>query len=340
MVKKKKRSKIAVIGAGSWGIALGNVLYENDYNITLWEYDSSEAKNLIKTRKFKSLRGYKIPDDIKITNSLDEAVIDAKYIVVSVPSATIKSVARQLSEVKIGKDVLVISTIKGLEKKTLKRASEVLQDEIGGEINIAVLSGPSHAEEVVKRVPTAVVCAGVNRAVNSKIQKVFSNVYFRVYSSSDIKGVEFGGAFKNVIAIASGISKGLGMGDNTVAALITRGNAEIRQLGVKLGAKEETFNGLSGIGDLIVTCFSEHSRNFRFGRYMGVGLTFEEAFNKIETTVEGISTAKSVYKLARINDIQMPVCDTVYRILFNGKSPAESWMELMKRPLKSEYFEN
>ncbi|MDA3792297.1 MAG: NAD(P)-dependent glycerol-3-phosphate dehydrogenase [Elusimicrobia bacterium] len=336
---KTKQYKIAVLGAGSWGITLGDVLYNNGHNVALWEFDPVQAEKLKKNRKFVSLKGYSIPQDIKITSDMTEAVRGVRYIIVSVPSAAIGSVAGQLGKLKPLKSQTVISTVKGFENKTLNRPSEVLRNNLGKREHIVVLSGPSHAEEVVKNVPTAVVVASVSEKAAKEVQNLFSNVYFRAYTSGDIKGVELGGALKNVVAVASGISNGLKMGDNTKAALITRGVAEMIRLGLELGAKKSTFNGLSGIGDLIVTCFSEHSRNFRFGRFIGQGLTMKEALSKMDTAVEGAGTAKSCRELAKKYNVKMPVCNTVYEILYKGKDPEKAWKELMNRPIKSEGLE-
>lgn len=339
MATKKDQYRIAVLGAGSWGITLSNLLYENNNKITLWEFDPRQAAKLERNRSFFALKDFRIPEEINITDSLEEATYSSDYIVVSVPSSVINSVAGNLSKLKINTSTTIISTIKGFEQKSLKRPSEILRDYLGMNIHIAVLSGPSHAEEVIKRIPTAVVIASVNENINIELQKLFSNLYFRTYTSFDIKGVELGGALKNIIAIASGTASGLKMGDNTKAALITRGNAEITRLGVVLGAKRDTFNGLSGIGDLIVTCFSQYSRNFRFGKYIGEGDSFNEALQKVKTTVEGVYTTKSCYKLAKKLKVQMPVCNIVYEMLYKGKPADTAWKELMLRPLKSENIE-
>ena len=333
---KKKKSKIAVLGAGSWGITLGNLLHQNGNEITLWEFNHRQAERLKRNRSFISLNDFKIPHNIKITNSLPDAVDSADYVLLAVPSTAVETVAKELSKIKVKRATTIISAVKGFDQRTLKRPTQVLRDHLGRGIHIAVISGPSHAEEVIKNIPTAVVVASVDFRTRLKVQRLFSNLYFRVYTSSDIVGVELSGTLKNVIAIASGIASGGGMGDNTRAALITRGNMEITSLGVRMGARRNTFNGLSGIGDLIVTCFSEHSRNFRFGRYIGLGLNFQQALNKMETTVEGIATTRSVHKLSKIHKVRMPVCEMVYKILFKNKAVDEAWRELMLRPLRSE----
>jgi len=333
---KKDRFNITVLGAGSWGITLGNLLYENGHKVKLWEFNPEQALKLQKERTFVSLKGFKLPEEIGITSSIEEAVTGADYVIAAVPSSSIEDVAKSLTKISIPASVKFVSAVKGFGKKTLQRPSQILRESLGKKNHIAVLSGPSHAEEVINKVPTAVVCASSNEKVSRDVQKLFSNVYFRVYTSTDLTGVELGGALKNVIAIASGIATGLGMGDNTKAALITRGAVEMNRLGSRMGARKNTFNGLSGIGDLIVTCFSEHSRNFKFGFMIGEGLGFDEAFAKMETTVEGIDTARSVMKLSKKYDTHMPVCEKVYQVLFNKKSSKEAWKELMLRPLKSE----
>ncbi|MGM0441246.1 MAG: NAD(P)H-dependent glycerol-3-phosphate dehydrogenase [Elusimicrobiota bacterium] len=337
MVKKKNQYKIAVLGAGSWGITLANVLNDNKHRVDLWEFDSVQAKNLKKKRQFISLGDFSIPQRVNITNNLIKAVENKDFIVVSVPSGAVNEVAIQLGKVKDKLPHKIISTVKGFDPDSLQRPSQILRKYLGKKFHITVLSGPSHAEEVVNKTPTTVVAGSVDKTSRKKVQKLFSNIYFRVYTSEDIKGVELGGALKNVIAIGSGITKGLEMGDNTRAALITRGNAEITRLGTVLGARKHTFNGLSGIGDLIVTCFSEHSRNFRFGYFIGEGVSVKEALNKVNTTVEGFKTAKSCFKLSKKYNIKMPVSKNIYQILYKEKSAQKAWRDLMSRPLKKEH---
>ncbi len=339
MVKKKDQYKIAVLGAGSWGITLANILNDNHHEVKLWEFNKEQAEKLKSQRKFVSLNNYSLPPAIKITNNLSKAVAGKDFMIVSVPSDAVEGVSRKLSNIKEILPRVIVSTVKGFDPESLERPSQILRKHLGKKFHITVLSGPSHAEEVVHKTPTTVVGASVDKKTRRQVQKLFSNIYFRVYSSKDIKGVELGGALKNVIAIGSGITKGLGMGDNTRAALITRGNAEIIRLGVTLGAQKHTFNGLSGIGDLIVTCFSEHSRNFKFGRLIGKGYAVEEALSKVKTTVEGLKTAKSCYKLSKKYNIKMPVSENIYQILYNGKPAQKAWRDLMNRPLKEEHQE-
>jgi glycerol-3-phosphate dehydrogenase (NAD(P)+) len=338
MEKKKDQYKIAVLGAGSWGITLGNVLYQNGNPVVLWEFDKKQAKKLEAERSFRTLGNYRIPENIVITSSLKEAVHTSDIIILAVPSSALSYVAGRLSRYSASKDTVFVSAVKGFDQKTLKRPSEVLRASLGKNAQISVLSGPSHAEEVIREIPTAVVISSVKKDLNLMLQNIFSNVYLRVYTSLDIKGVELGGALKNIIAVASGIASGLGLGDNTRAALITRGNSEIMRLGVKMGAKRITFSGLSGIGDLIVTCFSEHSRNYRFGKLIGKGVNFEDAQRKIGTTVEGAYTVKSCMKLAEQYEVQMPVCSAVFQMLYKGTPAVKAQRELMLRPLKSEDF--
>ncbi|NLB35071.1 MAG: NAD(P)-dependent glycerol-3-phosphate dehydrogenase, partial [Elusimicrobia bacterium] len=269
-------------------------------------------------------------------DSLNDAVEDADMIVVSVPSVAIASTAELLKNAEFSDETIIVSTVKGFETVSLNRPTQLLEKELNGRGRIGVLSGPSHAEEVVNQIPTAIVAASTDTETRCLVQRKFSNIYFRVYTSSDLIGVELGGALKNVIAIASGIVAGSGLGDNTRAALIARGNTEITRLGIAMGASSDTFSGLSGIGDLIVTCFSEHSRNFRFGKYLGSGHTFEDALAKMKTTVEGINTAKCVDRLAEKYQVSMPLCNKISEMLFDNKSVSDAWKELMLRPLKSE----
>ncbi len=339
MAKKKDQFKIAVLGAGSWGITLAYLLKEKGNEVRLWEFDPRQSKMLDKKRCFSPLKNFVIPSEIKISSSLKKTIEGSNFLVIAVPSKALKSTVMKIKKIKETIPPLLISAVKGFDYATLKRPTEILREELGRSFHICVLSGPSHAEEVIRKMPTAIVSASANRQAARQVQKLFFTDYFRVYTSDDIKGVELGGALKNVIAVASGITSGLGLGDNTRAALITRGNSEIKQLGTKMGARHKTFNGLSGMGDLIVTCFSMHSRNYRFGRYIGEGMSFSEAEKKVGTTAEGIYTVKSCIKLSKKYNIPMPVCAKVYDILYKGKNPAEATEELMTRPLKSEYPE-
>ncbi len=339
MAKKKDRFKIAVLGAGSWGITLAYLLHCKGNEVRMWEFDSRQSKILDKKRIFPPLKNFIIPGEIEISSSLKTTIEGADFLVIAIPSKAFKKTVEKIKKIKESVPRLIISAVKGFDYASLKRPTEILREELGKGFHISVLSGPSHAEEVIKRMPTAIVAASSNPKTARQVQELFFTDYFRVYTSDDIKGVELGGALKNVIAVASGITAGLGLGDNTRAALITRGNSEIKQLGIKMGARHKTFNGLSGIGDLIVTCFSMHSRNYRFGKFIGEGMSFSEAEKKVGTTAEGIYTVRSCVKLSSKYDVPMPVCKKVYDVLYRGKNPAEATGELMTRPLKSEYPE-
>ncbi|MGM0567602.1 MAG: NAD(P)H-dependent glycerol-3-phosphate dehydrogenase, partial [Elusimicrobiota bacterium] len=329
MAEKKDRYNIAVLGAGSWGITLAKLLYEKGHKVNLWEYSLSQSRKLDKERRFPPLGNYIIPRGIKITSSLGQSLNSSDYALLVVPSKALRSTCLEMQKLKKVLPPVIISAVKGFDYESLKSPTQMLRAHLGKRVHLSVLSGPSHAEEVIKKVPTAVVSASSNIETAAEVQKLFSNDYFRVYTSSDVRGVELGGALKNVIAIASGVTRGLGLGDNTRAALITRGNNEIKSIGIKMGARQVTFNGLSGIGDLIVTCFSEHSRNYRFGKYLGEGKSFEQAKKKVSATVEGADTVKSCIKLSSIYRVPMPLCKAVYEILYKGKDPAVASRELM-----------
>ncbi len=327
--------RVSILGAGGWGTTLAILLSERNNDVTLWEYFPDYAKVLGKKREnIKFLKGVKIPRKIKITNKLDEAVEGSGIIVIAVPSHTTRALYSKIKKLNYRKKVFVIAA-KGIERKTLLTMSGVIKEMLGG-VKHAVISGPSHAEEVARKVPTTVAVASDDYGLAEKIQEMFFTNYFRVYANSDVTGVELGGGLKNVIAIAAGIIDGLGAGDNTKAALITRGLAEIRRLGVKMGAAGGTFSGLSGMGDLIVTCASKHSRNRRVGEMLGKGKKLNEILAKMEMVAEGVKTAESAYRLSKKHRIDMPITTEVYRVLYRDKSPYDSIRDLMKRSLKSE----
>ncbi len=329
---------ITVLGAGSWGIALAMQANINNHNVTLWEINKEAAKILDETREEKNkLPSIKIPKEISITSDIKTAVTDVDLIVVVVPSQFIRSTSKLLAGVLFSAKKIVVAT-KGIEFGTSFRMSEVLKDEVSfaTDENIAVLSGPSHAEEVVKSLPTTVVSASKNLKLAQEIQKAFSSNTFRVYTNSDITGVELGAALKNVIAVAAGISDGLGFGDNAKAALMTRGIVEIGRLGEMLNAKSSTFLGLAGIGDLIVTCSSRHSRNRKLGEQIGKGLSLDEALKNMVMVAEGVETSKSAYELSQKFNVETPIIEQVYNILFKNKDPREAVSELMVRSFKNE----
>jgi|WetSurMetagenome_2_1015567.scaffolds.fasta_scaffold88006_1 glycerol-3-phosphate dehydrogenase (NAD(P)+) len=330
--------KIAVLGAGGWGTTLAILLHRNGYNVTLWEYNLEYANTLAEYREnFYYLPKIKIPRQIKITNDLEYAVSDKNIILVTTPTQFIRNNLKSIENYKF-KDEIIVSAAKGIENNSLMLVSDIILDVFkhSKKEKIVSLSGPSHAEEVSRRIPTAVVSASINKKTAELIQKVFSNNYFRVYSSTDLVGTEIGGALKNVIAIASGIAVGANFGDNTIAALMTRGINEIMKLGLLLQAKRETFYGLSGIGDLIVTCSSPHSRNRYVGEQIGSGKKLGVILKEMKMVAEGVATTKSAYELSKKYKIEMPIVEEVYSILFNGRSPHIATMKLMQRNLKSE----
>jgi glycerol-3-phosphate dehydrogenase (NAD(P)+) len=337
-VGQAETKKVAVLGAGGWGIALGCLLLDANCVPVLWEIDSSAAHRLLTTRELpEKLPGVRIPERIEITDDLAQAVGAAAAVCVVVPSHTVRSVAERLSRLEI-KLPLVINFSKGLEVPSLLRLSEVLEHELGGvyDERVVTVSGPSHAEEVARRIPTAVVAASPSDDAAVRVQEMFSTEYFRVYTNADIVGVELGGALKNVIAIAAGIVDGLGLGDNTKGALLTRGMAEITRLGERLGARGATFGGLSGIGDLITTCTSRHSRNRFVGEQIGKGRLLHDILSEMAMVAEGVKTTEAAVRLAEQYGVEMPIADQVHRVLFEGKRPAVALADLMRRDLKPE----
>lgn len=331
--------KISILGAGGWGTALSIVLNRNKHNVTLWEYNPEYAHTLKEYREnFYYLRGIKIPDRIKISNDIEQAADYADMLIVSTPVQFIRKVLGQIS-LKDLRDKLILSVAKGIENKTLLTVSGIIKDVLkkADVKKFAVLSGPSHAEEVARNIPTALSAAAYDMKIARLVQSVFSNRHFRVYRSSDVLGVELGGALKNVIAIAAGISDGAGFGDNTKAAIMTRGIREITRLGVKMGAEEKTFMGLSGIGDLIVTCMSKLSRNRYVGEQIGKGKKLKQVLSEMKMVAEGVATTKSVHELAAKLKVELPITEQVYKMLFENKNPHLATEELMTRDLKEEH---
>lgn len=329
-------ANVGVLGAGSWGTALSVLLYENGHQVTVWSIDKAEVEMLTLKREHETkLPGVRLPEDLMITNDLEEAVTGRDFLVLAVPSPFTRATAKSMSPyIKEGQ--IIVDVAKGIEETTLMTLSQQIEEEIP-QADVAVLSGPSHAEEVGRKLPTTCVIGAKTRKTAEYLQSMFISRVFRVYTSPDILGIELGGSLKNVIALAAGIADGLGYGDNTKAALITRGIAEIARLGVKMGGKIETFTGLTGIGDLIVTCASVHSRNRKAGYLIGQGRTMEEAMEEVKMVVEGVYSAKAAAKLARKYDVSMPIVDQVNAVLFAGKNPAEAVDLLMLRELKSEH---
>lgn len=333
-------AKVCILGAGSWAIALSVLLHSNRHQITMWEFDHGDMARLSAKRENpQKLPGVKVPNPVEITDDLNEAVKDKEMLLLALPSHTVREVAKRLSETKLN-DPIIVNLAKGIENNTLCRMSEVLVQELPEDPRkkIATLSGPSHAEEVAKGIPTSVVVAGFEEETAKKIQLIFMNKYFRVYTNSDLLGVELGGSLKNVIAIASGICDGLKLGDNTKGALLTRGLAEMMRQGEKMGAKAQTFAGLSGMGDLITTCMSPYSRNRWVGEQIGMGRSLKQTLKQMVVVAEGVKTTRSAYQLAQKYKVEMPITEQVYKVLFEDKNPKQALLDLMSRNPKSEIW--
>lgn len=323
-------AKVGVIGAGSWGTALAILLNENGNEVTLWVHRESEAQKIRSTREHASkLPGIQIPEEIAVTSDLREASAGREVLVLVVPSACVRETAKRLSGIT-APGTIIVSASKGIEESTLETMTDIVEELIP-QAQAAVLSGPSHAEEVARGLPTTCVIGARTQETAKFLQRLFVSPCFRVYISSDILGIELGGALKNVIALAAGIADGMGYGDNAKAALITRGMVEIGRLGLKMGGKLETFSGLTGIGDLIVTCASMHSRNRRAGILMGQGYTMEEAMKEVNMVVEGVYSARSALKLAKKYGVELPIIEQVNRVLFEGEDPKRAVATLMLR---------
>ncbi len=327
--------KVMVLGSGGWGSALAIMLSQNNHDVTLWSFMQEEYENLERDRENKQfLPGVKFPDNLKLTCDMSLAG-ENQLIVMATPSFAVASTAKKLGEY-IKKGTIVVNVSKGIDRESGKRLSEVIEDAVGDIADVAILSGPSHAEEVGREIPTTVVVASKKRSVAETVQDVFMNERFRVYITPDMIGVELGAALKNVIALAAGVCDGMGLGDNTKAALMTRGLTEMARLGVALGGQSETFAGLAGIGDLIVTCTSMHSRNRRAGILIGEGVSPKEAVEKIGAVVEGYYATQTGMMLAEKAGIEMPITKAAYDVLYNNKSPRDMMMSLMTRGKKSE----
>ena len=329
--------RVTVLGSGSWGTSLALILDQNKNRVTCWSFEKEDIdiiKNTGQNGRF--LPGVNIPPSIVFTNQLEDSITDSELIVVAVPSQVVRPVVQQLSHT-ISKELIWVNVAKGIEKKSLLRVSEILEQVAQvSSSNIAVLSGPSHAEEVSRKIPTAVVAASANENVAKLVQKLFSTSVFRVYANFDVIGVELGGALKNIIALAAGICDGAGFGDNTKAALMTRGLVEITRLGTRCGANADTFAGLSGMGDLIVTCMSRHSRNRFVGEQIGKGRSLQAILSEMVMVAEGVHTTASAYELAKKQKVEMPITEQVYKTLYEGKSPLAAMQELMTRESKIE----
>ena len=329
-------ANVGVLGAGSWGTALSVLLSDNGHQVTVWSIDENEVQMLNEKREHElKLPGVKLPDDMVITGDLESAVKEQDFLVLAVPSPFTRSTARKMAPY-VADGQIIVDVAKGIEEATLMTLSRQIEQEIP-QADVAVLSGPSHAEEVGRRLPTTCVVGAKTKKTAEYLQSMFISPVFRVYTSPDILGIELGGSLKNVIALAAGIADGLGYGDNTKAALITRGIAEIARLGVKMGGKIETFTGLTGIGDLIVTCASVHSRNRKAGYLIGKGMSMQEAMDEVKMVVEGVYSAKAAMQLAEKYKVDMPIVAEVNRILFEGGSASDAVANLMCR---DKQFEN
>lgn len=327
-------ARVSILGGGSWGIALAVLLHKNGHEITVWSALEPEIEMLKEKHEHKMLPGVRLPEDTVFTTDDREAVEGQDLLVMAVASSFTRSTAHRLSAL-VAPGQKILNVAKGIEEHTLMTLSEIIEQEIP-QADVAVMSGPSHAEEVGRGIPTTIVVGAKSKETAEYIQNLFMNEAFRVYISPDILGMELGGALKNVVALAAGIADGLGYGDNTKAALITRGLAEIARLGMAMGGKFETFCGLTGIGDLIVTCASMHSRNRRAGILIGQGKTCDEAMAEVQMVVEGVYSAKAAMELAEKYQVQLPIIEQVNKVLFENKSAAQAMKELMLRDKKLE----
>ena len=329
-------SKITILGSGSWGSVIGESLAVNDHSVMMWQRDAHKASAMSADRLHPLLANFIFSNNINFTSNLKQSLLGAEIVVVAVPSHSVREIMSNTAEF-IGDDCIIVNISKGLEIDTLLTMSSVIAEETKGkDISIVSLYGPSHAEEVCRKIPTTLVAASRNENALKRVQNIFSTQVLRVYTNTDILGVELGGSIKNVIAIAAGICDGIGFGDNTKAAILTRGIAEMTRLGIAMGALEKTFAGLSGIGDLFVTCSSKHSRNRFVGEEIGKGRKIDEIVSQMNMVAEGVKTAKAVFQLCQKHDVIMPISKAVYDVLYKDKDPRESVLELMTRDLISE----
>ena len=324
---------VAVIGSGSWGVALAIHLAKKGNRVNIWSFDQTEADLINNDKKCKFLPEVDLPKNIYCYTNFEDTLKDASFILHVTPSKFVRNIIKQYKNLVSNQPIIMCA--KGFERETLYTLDEIIKEELPGK-EYAVLSGPSHAEEVSRGIPTAMVVASEDEELNSRIQELFMNENMRIYTSNDVKGVELGGALKNIIAFCAGVATELGLGDNSYAALITRGLTEINRLGVKLGACKDTFYGLTGLGDLIVTCLSEHSRNRKAGRLIGAGKTIEETRKEVGMTIESIDNIEVAYELSKIHNVEMPIVNAVYDVLYNGLEPKKAVLMLMTRDKKSE----
>lgn len=332
-------AKIGVLGAGSWGTALAMLLRWNGHGVALWARDAELAKRVAtEKRNERYLPGVALPDGLQCSSSMPEVFAGAQFVVVAAPSHALRPLLRSLPVNLLAEECVIISAVKGIENDSFLRMSEVIEHVLDGRFPVVALSGPSHAEEVSRKIPTAIVAASVDLEVAKRAQAVLMGPTFRVYTHSDVIGVELGGALKNIIALAAGIGDGAGFGDNTKAALMTRGLVEITRLGQKMGANPMTFAGLSGMGDLFVTCMSRHSRNRFVGEQIGRGRTLNEVLTGMQMVAEGVRTTQAAHALAQKVGVEMPITHEVYQVLFENKPPVAAVSDLMTREAKVERF--
>ena len=324
---------IAIIGSGSWGVALAVHLASLGHNIKIWSFMEEERDLINNERKCKFLPGLNLSENIQCSTNFEEVIKDSKFILHVTPSKFTRNIFKQYKQYVGNKPIIICS--KGFEKETLETLDEVILEEMP-EAKVGVLSGPSHAKKVSIAIPTALVIASKHQNILKTIQDAFMSEKMRIYTSNDVKGVELGGALKNIIAFCAGVAAGIGLGDNSFAALITRGLKEISRLGVELGGKEETFYGLSGLGDLIVTCLSEHSRNRKAGMLIGQGKSLEETKKEVGMVIESIDNIEVAYELGKLHNIEMPIVETVYKVLYENLNPQEAVKNLMTRDKKME----
>ena len=326
--------KITVLGSGGWGTALALLLLDNGNDVTLWSFDPKEAEVLRRKRENPLLSGVPLPEELKVTSEFD-TVPHSGLVVLATPSFAVRATARRVAPL-LAPGTVIVSVAKGIEKDTNLRLTQIIEEETGGKFPVVALSGPSHAEEVGRRVPTGVVAACRDMEVAQYVQDVFMSPRFRVYTNTDVVGVELGAALKNVLALCCGISDGMGLGDNTKALLMTRGMTEMARLGVALGGRKETFAGLSGMGDLIVTCTSMHSRNRRCGILIGQGKKVREAMDQVGATVEGYFAALSAHQLSEKIGVEMPICQCAYGVLYEDRPVGTGVEQLMTRSKRHE----
>ena len=326
-------SKIAIIGSGSWGVALATHLAKNGNEIKMWSFSEDERNLINKERKCKYLPKLVVPENISCSNNFEDVIKDSEFILHVTPSKFTREIFKKYKEYVGNKPVIICS--KGFEKESLKTLDEVILEELP-KAKIGVLSGPSHAEEVSVAVPTVLVIASEHEEIQKMIQDNFMCEQMRIYTSKDVKGVELGGALKNIIAFCAGVAAGIGLGDNTFAALVTRGLGELTRLGTELGGEKDTFYGLSGLGDLLVTCLSEHSRNRRAGKLIGQGKSLEETKKEVGMVIESIDNIEVAYELCKIHNVYMPIVETVYKVIYEDLDPHQAVKNLMTRNKKSE----